>query len=1356
MNRFYNFRTIAIVAVLFSATLLTQSSTRADFQTPTAITGVIIVSPDGSKVENATILFDRGRIVASGQNITVPSYAETIDAKGMFAYPGFIDASTYVGLVDEKTDKRSEAERERLEDKKLDPKEGPFAMTRDANRVGIMPNWHAFDRYTPTPDKLANHRAAGFTTALVAPRNRIISGTSSVFLLSDAPIRRAALRKNVAMHASFQRGDEGLYPKSLLGIFAQFRQVMLDAGRHALLEQRIASGEILPDRLPTDIVLDDLQGVLTGDQPVFFEANSEREIRRAIGLSQEFDFKLVVTGAREAWKIADLIKKKNIPLVVSLKFDDEPDYGKKKKDDEAKSNKKKIYEPLKVRKERRRLWEEQVTNAIRLHQSGIPFSFRTSDLKNPAELLKVLRTLIDRGLPKPAAVAALTTSPTKLLGIEKDTGRLDPGMLANITLMDKPLSDEKAKVTATFVEGKQFKVQDDKKDLNPKKKKSDESEDRAGGKPDTKTEQKASDSDTADESADDGPTFASEIEADRIPKTKTGGDVFIENATIIPVTSPTLHDASILIRDGKIVKIGTGVTAPKGVSRIDGTGLVVIPGIVDAHSHLGIDAGNEWPLAISAEVRITDVINTTNPGIYRALAGGVTTQHTMHGSANPIGGQNAVWKLKYRHPVSEVLIPDASKTIKFALGENVTHANRPTPTRNRFPTTRMGVEATIRTAFEAARGYRVKWDAYNKEVAKGKNAIPPRRDLRLEALANILSGDLKVHSHCYRSDEILRLMQVAEDYGFRIQTLQHVLEGYRIAPEIARHGCGASTFASMWAYKVEAYGAIPYNAALMTAKGVNVSINSDSPNLIRYLAQEAAQSIKWGNMSPNAALRLVTINPAMQLGIDHRIGSLEVGKDGDLAIFNGHPLNTFSRCVMTIIDGEVFFEDNDRKATEPCSTVTLGDARKRVTPHSQRGMYAVVGGTVHPISGPVIDNGTVVIVDEKIHAVGADIAIPPGATVVDASGLHVYPGMIDAGSTLGLNEIGSLRATRDFRDIAAFAPHLRTLSAVNPHSEHIAITRAAGTTTTLTEPSGTRIAGQSSVIHLNGWTAPEMSLVDAYGLHMVVPSLPIHLRGDEKTKKKAKEDHKKAVKELDDFMSKAKRYAKAKAISNDDPAFVFESDIRLDAMVPYVRGEKPVVFRANNYKQILDTIEFAEKYELKMVLEGATQSWKLAKTLAEKHIPVILGTPLSYSRGQFEPWDSIYKCAATLHKAGVKFCFASQEASSAYDLGRQVGMAVAHGLPREVAERAVTLGAAEILGIADRVGSIEVGKLADLIVTTDTPLQTTSQVINMFIAGRPIDLSNMHTRNYEKFRSRPDPVLPPLPHLVGPPSLTGR
>ena len=1371
-----------------------------EFETPIAITDVTIVIEPGNTVENGTILIANGHIVTAGENVAIPSHAELIDGKGLIAYPGLIDGQTFLGIPKEQ---RESAVRERAEDVNPDRSQRPLPATRFANRRGIRPHFRAASLFTADQDAIKAHRSGGFAAALIAPRDGILSGTSAFVNLSGVPIRRCVLDADVAMHGSFRTGEEGDYPGTLLGIFAQFRQVMLDAGRHTKVQEFAKRHPASADRPPVDETLDAIQPLLRRSQRLFFEANTENEIRRALDLAGEFNLDVGITGAKEAWKVIDRIKAENIPLIVSLKFDDEPEYGKKKKADskkkpesseedkdadpkekspeeESKSEKKagkkkdekKIYEPLRARKERRRLWEEQVANTIRLHEAGVPFALRTRDLKGTSKFWTNLRTVIDRGLPEDAALTALTSVPARMFGLGDRLGAIRPNRIANLTLMSKPLSDEKAKVKFVFVDGRKFEIDaEDKKDGKGARGR------KHGGEPgdtDEPTEESTEDDSsetepTEEEEKDTGPSFEVEIKADRIPATKTGGNVLITGATIIPVSAPTLQNASILILDGKIAKIGEVLNVPDGVTVIDGTGRFVIPGFVDSHSHLGIDGVNESALAISAEVRIADLINPQHVGIFRAVAGGTTTHHVMHGSANPIGGQNAIVKTKYGRSAAEMLIADAPRLIKFALGENVIQSNRQRAWGKRFPNTRMGVEAVIRAACEAGKAYRAEWDEYAARVRRGEDVLPPRRDLRLEALADVLAGDLTVHSHCYRSDEILRLFNVAEDYGFRIGTLHHVLEGYRIAPEIARHGAGASTFSNFWAYKLEAYGAIAHNAALMTDHGINVSIKSDSANTIRYLGLEAAKSIKWGGLNENQVLRLVTINPAMQLQIADRVGSLEVGKDGDLAIFNGHPLNTFAKCIMTIIEGEVYFEDDRPDPVEPADAVTgkasllvLPGAVDRTIPETPHRVYAIVDATIHPISGPVIDKGTVVIVEDRIYEVGTDVTVPAGAGVINGQGLHVYPGLIDAGGNLGTTEIRSLRATRDSADIATFAPHLRARSAVHPHSVHIRIARTAGITTALTKPAGGRISGQSAIIHLDGWTADEMIIVDEYALHMTVPSLPDRprrFRGrtpDPKREEKAKKEHKKAVKKLDEFMAKAKHYAKVKELAADDPEIEVEVDLVLEAMIPYVLGKKPVVFSANGYKHMLETIEFIEKHKLDGILDGATQAWKLADVLAEKNIPVIFSSPLSYPRGEFEPWDSIYRCAGDLQRAGVKFCFASGSASGAYNLGMQAGMAVAHGLSQKDAEYALTLGAAEILGIADRVGSIEPGKLADLIVTTDTPLQAASQVTHMFIAGKPIELTSLHTESYEKFKNRPAPDLPPPPELVGPPDLTTR
>lgn len=1401
----------------------------ADFETPLAITNVKIITGTGETIDSGTILIVDGRIVAVGADVTIPDHADRLDATGLIAYPGFIDALSHVGIPEAQ---RTAAERERTEDLNPNQSEGPLPATRMANRRGILPQRRAIEQYAPDDKQLEALRAQGFTTVLLAPRGGILGGTSTVLSLSGEPIRRSIVAEDVAMHGSFSADEPGDYPGTVLGVFAQFRQVMNDARWYARLRKYHERHALEGKRPPTDEALESLQAVLARDLPVLFEANSEREIRRALGLMNEFELAPGITGGKEAWKVLDRLQSERVPLVVSLKFDEEPEYGKKdpksrkpqpkkpaaepeeeplpeqeetetepehahaekpeKPGEKKGEEKEKIYEPLRLRIEQRRLWEEQVANVIRLHEAGVPFALTTDGHKDAKEFFAALRKVLERGLPEEAAVAALSRTPAELLGLHQQIGAIAPGRFANVVLRTGNLSDEKAKTRFVFVDGKKFEIEKEKKDEKkeadkkpdtekkpeepepdpePQLPEPEEEEPKVEEKPaappaeepapaaeqpeaaEPKPEEAAETKEEEKPEEDKSPLYEVELLEDRVPKTRTGGNVLIKDATVIPVTTPTLERASILVRDGKIAGIGPDLAAPEGVTVIEAAGRFAIPGFVDCHSHLAIDGVNEGTQSITAEVRVGDTIDPTDVGIYRAAAGGTTTHHAMHGSANTIGGQNVTFKLKYRRPIEELLIPDAPRTIKFALGENVTQANWGERGR-RWPNTRMGVEAVMRHAFDAALYYQAELAKHDEATRAGRDVPPVRRDLRLDALSEVLRGELQVHTHCYRSDEILRLLHVAEDYGFRIACLQHVLEGYRIAPEIARHGCGASTFSNMWAYKVEAYQAIPHNAALMTQHGINVSINSDSPDTIRYFGQEAAKCVRWGGLTENEALRLVTINPAMQLGIDHRVGSLEVGKDADIAIFNGHPLNTFSKCVLTLIDGEVYFEHDAPDPVADASAVYMPPAQvDRTIPATPHRAYAIVGATIHPIAGPVIENGTVVVLEDKIHAVGTQVEVPPGAGVIDGTGLHVYPGLIDAGGSLGLDEIGSIRATQDDREIGTFNPHLRAASAVHAHSEHLAIARAAGVTMQLTRPTGSTIAGQSAVIHLDGWTADEMLVVGSFGLHMSVPSLPVHLPQEQR--KRREEEHEKSMKEIEEFFAKAKHYAKVKALAEGGAPVAFEKDVRLEAMAPYVRGEKPVVFSASAYKQIVDTLDFAEKHQLKCILLGGHDAWKLADRLAEKQVPVILSAATDLPRAEHDPWDSVYRCAAVLDKAGVPFCFATGSASSAYDLGFHAGMAVAHGLDPQAAERALTLGAAGLLGLADRYGSIEAGKQADLMVTTATPLQTTSVVTHVFIDGRPVDLDNLHSRNYEKFRNRPAPLLPPARvDLRGPGRLT--
>ena len=420
--------------------------------------------------------------------------------------------------------------------------------------------------------------------------------------------------------------------------------------------------------------------------------------------------------------------------------------------------------------------------------------------------------------------------------------------------------------------------------------------------------------------------------------------VVVQNGTILTVTKGTIKNGSILIRDGKIVEVGEKVNAPAGAQIIDLGGQYVMPGIIDCHSHISAESINEGSVSVSSMVAIEDVINPEDVAIYRALAGGVTTANVLHGSANSIGGKCSVLKMRWGKDAKGLIFEGSTPGIKFALGENPKRSGA-TPIqaggRGRYPATRMGVEDVIREAFTEAKQYQAEWRAYEEAKKKGGNPVPPRRDLKLEPLVEVLEGKRFVHAHCYRADEILMLLRVADDFGFKIRTLQHVLEGYKVAKEIAAHGAGASTFSDWWSYKVEAFDAIPFNAAIMARRGVLVSLNSDSAELMRRLNTEAAKAMKYGGLSETEALALVTINPAKQLAIDKRVGSIEVGKDADLTIYDKHPLSNYAKVQKVLIDGTVYFERdkalNEHAEKETRKKALIEKEKKEETPRRPAG-----------------------------------------------------------------------------------------------------------------------------------------------------------------------------------------------------------------------------------------------------------------------------------------------------------------------------------------------------------------------------------------------------------------------------------
>jgi N-acetylglucosamine-6-phosphate deacetylase len=375
----------------------------------------------------------------------------------------------------------------------------------------------------------------------------------------------------------------------------------------------------------------------------------------------------------------------------------------------------------------------------------------------------------------------------------------------------------------------------------------------------------------------------------------------------------------MLISQGKIVALGSSIEIPSDAMIIDATGKHISPGIIDCHSHMATDGGvNEGTQAITAEVRISDFIDCDDIDIYRQLAGGVTTANILHGSANPIGGQNQVIQLRWGELYDAMCFAKAPPGIKFALGENVKRSNMTEDASERYPQSRMGVDQLMRDAFHAAKEYQQQWSRWESH----HDTLPPRRDLELEALLQVLRGERWVHCHSYRQDEILALLRTCEEFGIKIATFQHILEGYKVADAMARHGAMGSAFSDWWAYKMEAYDAIPYNGAIMHKSGVVVSFNSDDQELARHLNHEAAKAIRYGQIEPEDALKFVTLNPAKQLRIDGHVGSLEPGKQADLVIWSGPPLSLLSRCEQTWIDGRKYFDIQEDIEMQEATNVT--------------------------------------------------------------------------------------------------------------------------------------------------------------------------------------------------------------------------------------------------------------------------------------------------------------------------------------------------------------------------------------------------------------------------------------------------
>lgn len=874
---------------------------------------------------------------------------------------------------------------------------------------------------------------------------------------------------------------------------------------------------------------------------------------------------------------------------------------------------------------------------------------------------------------------------------------------------------------------------------------------------------------------------------------RTPSVVAIRNATLVTVTKGTVQNGTIVLRDGKIAAIGANVQIPAGAEVIDGTGKFVSPGIIDAHSHIAADAINEGGTVVSSMANIADVIDPTDINIYRDLAGGLTIANVLHGSANPIGGTNAVIKLRWGATRGEdLLMAGAMPGIKFALGENPKRQGNPTQPNipPRYPATRGGVEYVIRDAFTRAKVYQKSWQDYEKAKATNANALPPRRDLQLDPLVEILEGKRLVHAHCYRADEILMLIRLAEEMNFKIDTFQHVLEGFKVAKEIAAHGAGASTFSDWWGYKIEAEDATPYNAALMHKKGVLVSINSDSAEHARRLNTEAAKVIKWGGLSEDEAFAMVTINPAKQLRIDNRVGSLETGKDADVVIWSAHPLSSFAVAERVYIDGKLYHdrEADARRITElekekakyratPNKPETpklegstfesskfdwsgsefegsgrgpwVGESEQATQPQGQvptppgspstDEVLAIINARIVPVTKPTIEKGTIVIRGNKIVALGADVPVPAGAKVIDAGGGSVYPGFIETSTDLGINEPG-VRGMDDVNEFLDFNQNVRTRVEYQTDSDAIPVARANGITTAAVMPGGGLLSGDVAVMNLDGWTWEEATLSPSAGIVFNFP--PVGGgggrfggfgrgggAGGDRTYADLKKDRDARVQRVSDYLARARAYSRAGANR--------QTDWMLEALVPIVDKRTKLFTRIGSADDFGPAIEFAAKENVDIVI--ITSPYAAATgvdTLKGKNVAVILTEVQSLPQSDDVSHNFNYAAADVLADAGIKFSFSNGDYSNARLLPYQAAQSVAWGLSRDEALKALTINAAEILGVGASVGSLEEGKIANLFIADGDPLEVKTNVKNVIINGRDVSLDNKHLELWLRFLGR--------------------
>jgi imidazolonepropionase-like amidohydrolase len=923
-----------------------------------ALTHATVIVEPGKSIKNATLIIDNGRIISVKAKGSVPSGATEIDLTSHIVYPGFIDPYTdYVFPKDKPALPKGNDAPRYTGDRK-----GGNAWN---NAVHAEINW--VDQFKPDPKMAKNYSKNGFTSVQTAKLDGIFQGQGVTVSLAKGLPNDLIYNSHASHFGSFDKGtSKQEYPSSLMGSMALIRQTLSDASWYESAKGKtdnLNTGELVEYNTALEGVSEIKQ---TG---IVFNADDYLSTLRADKLFDQFKLSASFIADGHEYARINEIKKTNATFILPLSLPGKPDVSS--------------YEAqLDVSLGELRHWERAPSNAAVLAKNKIPFAFTQHGLKKTDQFWDKIRTLVKHGLSEKDALAALTTVPAKLAGVEANAGKIESGMFADLVIADGNLFD-KGKIKSVWMQGKEtlfspinekslagkYEIKIGTKTLSLELS---DKDDKVSGHfvaGEKKSAIKVSSSDanvlqfssnlaelgltgvylfsgrllddnmtgsyvnqsaarvyfSASKNGLDSdkkvekdnavtPTYLSQL---TFPNRAFGmltaakpQNLLIKNATVwTSEKEGILKDTDLLIKKGKISKIGKDLKAPKGYLLIDGTGKHVTAGIIDEHSHIAISKGvNEASDAITSEVRIGDVVNPDDINIYRALAGGTTIAQLLHGSANPVGGQAQVIKLRWGKTAEQMKEKRAPGSIKFALGENVKQSNWGDKFTIRYPQTRMGVETIVRDAFTRAQDYKASWKQYKKlSSSKKKNTSPPKKDYRLDTLVEIMDSKRFVHSHSYVASEILSLMNIAEDFDFRIQTFTHILEGYKVADEMAKHGASASTFSDWWAYKFEVLDAIPMNTCLMMERGVNVSINSDSGDLIRRLNTEAAKSVQHCGMSQENAIKMVTINPAKQLKIDSHTGSLKKGKDADFVIWSGNPLSIYSKVEQTWIDGTNYF-----------------------------------------------------------------------------------------------------------------------------------------------------------------------------------------------------------------------------------------------------------------------------------------------------------------------------------------------------------------------------------------------------------------------------------------------------------------